>query len=142
MIKSKFVAFLLLFGTMGFLVFGGFFGLLTAQSGQNSVNLAVEPLLDVYGVPSVNEDGTFYPCDRFEIIYSTELTSEVNFERMELYYDSSVFNMFSSDNFGVEGVGGGCFEVLSSASAGVYFFVVEVWGNRSTVDGSGNFLQK
>jgi hypothetical protein len=103
------------------------------NAGGGGVFLVVEPLLDKYGHVSVNEDGTFYPCDRFEITYSTELTSEVNFEKIELHYDRSVFSMFS-DNFGVEGVGGGCFEVLSSASAGVYFFVVEVWGNRSTAD--------
>jgi len=96
------------------------------------VFLGVEPLLDKYGYVSINEDGTFYPNDRFELTYSTELTSEANFEKIEIHYDRSVFNMFSnSSTFGVEGVGGGSFEVLSSASAGLYFFVVEVWGNRS-----------
>jgi len=122
---------------MGLSVFGGFLGLLTAQTGQSTVNLAIEPLFDRYGMPAINEDGTFYPNDIFAITYNTELTSEVNFEKVELHYDSSVFNMFSnSDNFGAEGVGGGDFEVLSSASAGVYYFVVEVWGNHSSTDGS------
>ncbi|MCL2869159.1 MAG: hypothetical protein FWF27_06985 [Candidatus Bathyarchaeota archaeon] len=103
------------------------------NAGGGGVFLGVVPLLDKYGYVSVNEDGTFYPCDRFEITYSTDLTSEVDFEKIELHYDRSAFSVFS-DNFGVEGVGGGGFEVLSSASAGVYFFVVEVWGNRSTAD--------
>ena len=107
------------------------------NAGGGGVFLGVEPLLDKYGYVSVNEDGTFYPNDCFEITYSTELTSEVDFEKIELHYDRSAFSMFS-DNFGVAGVGGGCFEVLSSASAGVYFFVVEVWGNRSIDDGSGS----
>jgi hypothetical protein len=108
------------------------------NTGGWGVFLGVVPLLDKYGHVSMNEDGTFYPTDRFEITYSTELTSEVDFEKIELHYDRSVFNMFSS-NFGAEGVGGGCFEVLSSASAGVYSFNVEVWGNRSTTnDDSGS----
>ncbi|MCL2477780.1 hypothetical protein, partial [Candidatus Bathycorpusculum sp.] len=128
------LAFLLIF-LAGLSVFGGFLGLLTAQTGQNTVNLTIEPLLDRYGMYAINEDSTFYPNDRFKITYSTELTSEVNFEKIEIHYDRSVFNMFSNSNaFGVEGVGVGGFEVLSSASAGVYFFVVEVWGNRSTAD--------
>jgi hypothetical protein len=130
----------LLICLIGLSVFGSFLGLLTAQTGQNTVNLTIEPLLDRYGMPAINEDETFYPCDRFEITYNTELTSEVNFEKIEIHYDSSVFSLFSnSNNFGAEGVGGGCFEVLSSASAGVYSFVVEVWGNRfTTIDGSGS----
>jgi len=109
------------------------------NTGGGGVFLGVEPLLDKYGYVSMNEDGTFYPNDCFEITYSTDLISEVDFEKIEIHYDRSVFSVFS-DNFGVEGVGGGCFEVLSSASAGVYFFVVEVWGNRSTAnaDGSGS----
>ena len=125
---------------MGFSVFGGFLGLLTAQTGQNTVNLTIEPLLDRYGVPAINEDSTFYPNDRFEITYNTELTGGVNFEKIEIHYDSTVFDMFSNSNaFGVEGVGGGCFEVLSSAPAGVYSFVVEVWGNQSiNSNGSGS----
>ena len=130
------LVFLLIF-LMGFLVVGSFSGLLTAQTGQNSVNLTLVSLFDMYGVPSINEDGTFYPNDRFEITYRTDLTREVNFETIEIHYDRSVFNMFSNSSaFGVEEVGGGSFEVLSSAVAGVYFFVVEVWGNRFTTSDS------
>ena len=118
---------------------GGFLGLLTvAQAGDATVNLTVAPLFDVYGVPSVNEDGTFYPCDRFEIAYSVELAGGVSFDEVTISYDSSVFNLFgNSNNFGAAGAGGGDFEVLPSASAGVHLFSVEVWGNSSSLGDSG-----
>ena len=120
---------------------GGFLGLLTAQTGDVTVNLTVEPLLDMYGMPAMNEDGTFYPCDKFELTYRVELASGVSsFDEVKISYDPSVFNMFSnSSDFGAVGVGGGDFEVLPSASEGVYFFSVEVWVNSSSSfnDGSG-----
>jgi len=119
--------------------FGGFLGLLTAQTGDVAVSLTVVPLLDMHGVPAVNEDGTFYPCDRFEIAYSIELTSgdSSGFDEIKISYDSSAFNMFSNSSaFGVARVGGGYFEVLSSAKPGTYSFFVEVWGNR-LVDDTG-----
>ena len=124
-----------MFGLMGVSVFGSFLGLLTAQT-SGRVNLTLAPGLDKYGMLAVNEDGTFYPCDRFEISYSIEeLSSGVSFERVEFSYDSSAFSLFSnSSSFGLERVGGGCFEVLSSAPAGVYSFVVTVWGTRSLGD--------
>jgi hypothetical protein len=98
-----------MFGLMSLSVVGSFLGLLTAQTGDTTVNLTVEPLFDVYGVPSVNEDGTFYPCDRFEIAYSVGLVGGVSFDEVTISYDSSVFNMFSnSSNFGAAGAGGQC----------------------------------
>jgi hypothetical protein len=87
-----------MFGLMGVSVFGSFLGLLTAQT-SGSVNLTLAPGLDKYGMLAVNEDGTFYPCDRFEISYSIEeLSSGVSFERVEFSYDSSAFSLFSNRN--------------------------------------------
>jgi len=133
-IKSKFVAFLLMVCLLGLSVFGNFLGQLTvAQTEQNRVNLTLEPLLDKYGKPAINEDNTIYPNDQFEITFSTELTSEVSFDEVKIRYDSSTFSMFSnSSGFGAERTGGGCFQVLSSANAGTYSFSVEAWGHRFT----------
>jgi hypothetical protein len=123
----------LLVGLMVLSVLCSFLGLLTAQNIENRVTLTLEPLLDKYGIPAINEDGTFYPNDQFEITYHTELTNQVNFEKIEINYDQSTFHMFNnSTNFGEERTGGGSFEVLPSALAGVHSFVVEVWGNQST----------
>jgi len=101
-----------------------------AQSWGVGVNLVVEPLFDMYGRLAVNDDGTFYPSDRFNIVYSTELSPETIFEEIKILYDASTFNMFSnSSDFG--SAHGVCsFEVLSSAHAGLYSFDVELWGQR------------
>jgi hypothetical protein len=96
----------------------------------SSVNLVVAPLLDTYSYFAANDDGTFYPNDRFEIAYSTNSLDETIFEEIKLLYDSSTFNMFSnSSDFGSE-QGVGFFEVLPSAHAGIYSFDVELWGKR------------
>jgi len=135
---KQIVALLLIF-LMGLSIFGGFLDRLTAQTNQNSVNLTIDPLLDKYGKPAINEDDTFYPNDRFKITYHTELTNEANFEKIEIHHEQSTFHMFNtSTNFGAEGTGGGDFEVLPSAKTGTYPFSVEVWGNRSTNNDSGN----
>ncbi|MDR0372558.1 MAG: hypothetical protein LBI79_03215 [Nitrososphaerota archaeon] len=102
------------------------FSCISADGGDCVVS-SVEPLLDKYGHVSRNADGSFYPCDRFEIVYSVDLSGEFVFETAELTYDSSVFSMFDSNNLGSM-VGSGLFEVLPSASAGTYHFYVTVWG--------------
>jgi hypothetical protein len=119
-ISSKGLASLLV-GLMVLSVLCSFLGALTAQNIENRVTLTLEPLLDKYGKPAINEDGTFYPNDQFEITYHTEQTNKVNFEKIEISYDQSTFHMFSSSsNFGAEQAGRGSFEVLPSASAGAY----------------------
>ena len=97
------------------------------------VDLVVEPLLDKYGEPAVNEDGTFYPCDRFGIIYNIELVNDVDFEGIEFSYDSEVFNMFNSTDF--NSPSGICsFEILPSASVGTYTIYLTAYGSHITGD--------
>jgi len=105
---------------------------LSADDGGRVV-LSVEPLLDRYGQVSMNEDGTFYPCDRFEVAYRVDLVEGFIVETVKLCYDSTVFSLFDSEDLGsIAGVG--LFEVLPSVNAGVYSFCVEVWGKESTDD--------
>jgi hypothetical protein len=100
-----------------------------AIQGEITVNLTVEPLLDKYGHPAVNEDGTFYPCDRFEIAYSAELVNALDFEGIDVNYDSDVFNMFDSTDFNSR-VGACFFEIVSLASAGTYNIYLTAYGSR------------
>jgi hypothetical protein len=111
-----------------FSVLPAFTGLISAQVGYVDVFLSVDPLLDKYGRVSMNDDGTFYPCDCFEVSYWVDLSSEYVFESADLSYDSAVFNMFTSSGLGST-VGVGAFEVLPSASAGTYQFYITVWGH-------------
>ena len=107
-------------------------GLSSAQTvqGEGDVRVSLVPLLDKYGYPAVNADGTFYPNDKFELSYSAVFVAGVVFGYVEVSYDSLAFNLFDcSSNFGSE-VGFGLFEVLSSASAGVYDFCFSAWGSR------------
>ncbi|MDR2720522.1 MAG: hypothetical protein LBC03_06960, partial [Nitrososphaerota archaeon] len=107
-------------------------GLTSAQTlhGEGEVGVSLVPLLDKYGYPAVNADGTFYPNDKFELSYSVTFVSGVVFEKVEVSYDSLTFNLFDcSSDFGSE-AGFGLFEVLSSASAGVYAFCFSAWGSR------------
>ncbi|MDR2203201.1 MAG: hypothetical protein LBE76_02660 [Nitrososphaerota archaeon] len=101
--------------------------------GGECVVLSVMPLLDKYGCVSVNADGSFYPCDRFEVAYRVDLPGEFVFETVELAYDFSVFGMFDSNGLGSR-FGSGLFEVLPSASAGTYLFCVTVWGHVFEID--------
>jgi len=119
-----------------------FYGLISAQTNpsENTINVVLKPLFDKYGYPTINEDDTFYPCDQFEITYNVELTDGVNFDEIKMLYDTSIFKLFSNSSaFGVERAGGGDFEVLASAPAGVYPFVVEMWGNHTSSSASSGF---
>jgi hypothetical protein len=105
------------------------FSCISADGGDDIV-LSVEPLLDRYGQVSRNADGSFYPCDRFEIAYWVDLPVDFVFETAELTYDSSIFSLFDSNNLGSTS-GFGLFEVSPVAPAGVYQFCVTVWGHIS-----------
>ena len=86
-------------------------GLTSAQvgSGEGEVGVSLVPLLDKYGQPAVNADGTFYPNDKFELSYSAVFVAGVVFEHVDVSYDSLVFNLFDcSSDFGAE-VGWGFF---------------------------------
>ncbi|MDR0460627.1 MAG: hypothetical protein LBH62_04220 [Nitrososphaerota archaeon] len=110
-------------------------GLTSAQvgSGEGEVRVSLVPLLDKYGQPAVNADGTFYPTDKFELSYSAVFVAGVVFEHVAVSYDSLVFNLFDcSSDFGAE-VGWGFFEVFPSASAGTYDFCFSAWGSRFSV---------
>ncbi|MCL2359997.1 MAG: hypothetical protein FWC74_09645 [Candidatus Bathyarchaeota archaeon] len=110
-------------------------GLTSAQVGMGNgeVGVSLVPLLDKYGQPAVNADGTFYPNDKFELSYSAAFVSGVVFEKVEVSYDSLTFNLFDcSSDFGSE-VGFGLFEVLPSAPAGTYSFYFTAWGSRFSV---------
>jgi hypothetical protein len=130
-VARQVLAFLLIFLVVlsGLSVFSG---LLSAQAGhgEGEISVSLVPLLDKYGQPAINEDGTFYPNDKFELSYNTKLAADVAFEKVEVSYDSSAFNMFDSSNsFGSE-TGFCSFEVLPSASAGTYTFYFTAQGSR------------
>jgi hypothetical protein len=125
--KRRFTTVLLIF-LMVSLMFTPF-SCLSADVSDDVV-LTVEPLLDRYGQVSRNADGSFYPCDRFEVAYLVDLPVEVVFETAELTYDSSIFSLFNSDNLGSTS-GSGLFEVSPTAPAGIYQFCVTVWGHIS-----------
>ena len=108
-------------------------GLTSAQTvqGEGEVRVNLVSLLDKYGYPAVNADGTFYPNDKFELSYSAAFADRaVVFETVEVSYDSLVFDMFDcSGDFGSE-VGWGFFEILPSTSAGIHNFYFRVLGSR------------
>ncbi|MDR2202804.1 MAG: hypothetical protein LBE76_00555 [Nitrososphaerota archaeon] len=131
-IVAKQVLFLLLIFLMFFSGLSVFLGLLSAQAGQGEgeISVSLVHLLDKYGYPAINADGTFYPNDKFELSYDTKLAVDVAFEKVDVSYDSSVFSMFDcSSNFGLE-TGFCSFEVLPSTSAGTYTFHFTAQGNR------------
>ena len=113
-----------------------FSGLLSAQisgQGEGEISVSLAPLLDKYGYPAINADGTFYPNDKFELSYNTKLAADVAFEKVDVRYDSSAFNMFDcSSDFGSE-TGFCSFEVLPSTSAGTYTFHFNAHGSRFSV---------
>jgi len=51
----------------------------------------VSPLIDEYGWPTMNPDGTFYPNDAFKLGYIVEVDPSVNFEGVEVSYDWRTF---------------------------------------------------
>ncbi|MDR2203195.1 MAG: hypothetical protein LBE76_02630, partial [Nitrososphaerota archaeon] len=112
------------------MVLSVFSGLIVAQTGQgeSEISFDLTPLLDKYGYPAINADGTFYPNDKFEVAYSVWFVGEVVFESVEVCYDLSVFNMFDSSNLRSEA--GFCFfDVLPSAVAGTYPFYFSAVGS-------------
>ncbi|MDR0373106.1 MAG: hypothetical protein LBI79_06070 [Nitrososphaerota archaeon] len=98
--------------------------------GEIEVNLTVSALLDKYGRPAVNEDDTFYPCDRFEITYSTKLARDIEFEGLDISYDRAIFNLFDNTDL-VSQIGACSFEIMSLASAGTYTIHVTAYGSRT-----------
>jgi hypothetical protein len=103
-----------------------FLGVLSAQTRQDEgeIHVALTPLLDKYGQPAINADGTFYPNDKFALAYNTTFTTtaDTNFEKVEINYDTLAFNMFdSSSNFSSES-GFGFFEISPTTVAGTYSF--------------------
>ncbi len=138
--NHKFLTFLLTIITF-ISALSGFPTLMSATDttqGDREINVnltSFEPLLDQYGKPAINADGTFYPNDKFKIAYNTELASNIVFEKVEAIYNLSTFNMFNSNNFGTK-VGSGSFEVKSSATAGIYNFYIKAWGSRFSDYGS------
>jgi hypothetical protein len=130
LVVKQFLAFLVVLSLVVVPVF--LLGLTSAQTVQSEgeVRVSLEPLLDKYGYPAVNADGTFYPNDQFKLSYSVMFAVDVDFERVEVSYDSLAFNLFDcSSNFGAE-IGWGFFEVLPSASAGAYSFCFSAYGSR------------
>ena len=105
------------------------------------VELALVPLLDNYGYPAINADGTFYPNDQFELTYHTKAPQHFIFERAVFIYDFAAFKLLNSgnDNF-TSPISSGTFEVLPSAVAGTYPFDVEIWGQESETQTNSSSL--
>ena len=113
---------------------------ISVQGDQGEINVVIssfDPLLDKYGKPSVNPDGTFYPNDKFTMTYNADVAENVAFEGVEAVYDKSIFNMFSNINWGAK-TGTGSFAVLPSADPGVYNFSIKAWGSTFFNRGSEN----
>ncbi|MCL2135098.1 MAG: hypothetical protein FWH37_06045 [Candidatus Bathyarchaeota archaeon] len=108
---------------------------LTAQNTiQNNpsddIKLKIVPLLDEYGMPAINDDETFYPNDKFEVSYFIEQTNDINFEKIQVNFNSSILNLFShSDFYSLSGVC--CFEILPTAAAGTYSIYFNMYGDRT-----------
>ena len=96
----------------------------------------VSPLIDEYGWPTMNPDGTFYPNDAFKLGYIVEVDPSVNFEDVEVSYDWRTF--IASDMSGWGGTSGyASFRVSLYAQPGTYAFTVTARANR-TVDLGGS----
>jgi len=135
--RSKCFVFILIFTVLISVVAGS--GLMFAQSSvEVGLSLTVEPLLDKYGIPAINDDGTFYNNDRFEVAYHTELADGAFFEEIQVNYDLSVFNMFNHSDFGLP-VGVCSFSVLPSAIAGTYQIHFNTQNSRSVDNNTQNY---
>ena len=102
------------------------------QGDQGMINVELtsfEALLDKYGKPAINPDGSFYPNDKFTITYTTEVTDNIAFEGVEATYNTSTFNMFDSSKFGSK-TGLGSFEITPSATTGAYSISIGASGSR------------
>jgi len=132
-VTKRVLAFFMVFLVV-FSVLPVFCGLIVAQAGQGAgeISVTLTPLLDKYGHSAINSDGTFYPNDRFELSYNTKLATDVTFEKVEISYDTLVFNLFDSKDLGSK-TGFGSFEVLPFASAGTYEFSFNARGSRFSV---------
>jgi hypothetical protein len=129
------------------LVVSSFLSVFPSQGSPDMVNVSVDaeqiwvdicgfdPLLDKYGYPSGNGDGTFYPNDKFSITYNVKMAEHVTFDSIEADYDQSTFTLLDSDGWG-DKVGSGSFKIASSANPGVYDFSVKAFG--STLFDCGN----
>jgi len=94
-----------------------------------TVRLSLQSLLDNYGYPAINDDGTFYPTDKFELTYHIKTASSIIFEKVNLNYEPTVFSLINNEEFSSQ-TGWGAFEISSSTIAGTYPLGVEVWGHR------------
>jgi hypothetical protein len=98
-------------------------GLATVADGsgdQGKINVTISafgPLLDKYGKPSINPDGTYYPNDKFTIGYTTHVAQNVIFGGVEAAYNKSALDILDNSNWGALN-GNGNFEVASSAFSG------------------------
>lgn len=138
-VRISAVLMIFLFTTSVFTVISqGFAVEVNIHGDQGKINVTISgfgPLLDKYGKPSMNPDGTFYPNDKFAVSYSTDVAETVAFEGVEAAYNNSAFNMFSNTNWGSKS-GSGSFSVLASAAPGTYNFSIKAWGSTSFDRGS------
>ena len=103
----------------------------TAEVEVVSAELFLEPLLDNYGYPAINADGTLYPNDQFTLTCHIKLPNSLIFEKAAINYPSEAFNMLNTDDL-TSPTGLGAFEVSSEAEAKTYLFNVEIWGREAS----------
>jgi len=77
-------------------------------------------VLDEYGRPRRNADGTFYPGDAFNITFKAE-TRNIGFSKFKFTFNGDIFEGLSSLS---EASGWNVWEVKKSASAGKHAFTV------------------
>jgi len=81
------------------------------------------PATDKFGRLSVNPDETFYPNDQFWVKYSVYVVSDVDFEGVEINYDTGAFELVRDVGWGSTS-GLALFKVKPEAKPGNYTFTI------------------
>jgi len=139
-ILAALIVFLMIVPVLFAVISQGLAAQVNVQGDEGKINVSVSsfsPLLDKYGKPSVNPDGTFYPNDKFTVAYDTFVADGVTFEGVDVAYNQSAFSMFSNTNWGAK-TGTGSFQVKTSAAAGTYNFSIKASGSTLFDRGSQN----
>jgi len=104
-----------------------------------NVKAELNAVLDEYGRPRRNADGTFYPGDAFNTTFKAE-TRNIDFSKFKFAFDE---NILKGPSYLSEASGWNVWEIKRSASAGKYILTVtaeaiykSISGRRATVASS------
>jgi hypothetical protein len=107
--------------------------LMIGASGDDKINLTLTgfaPLLDVYGQPAVNPDGSFYPGDQFKIDYSTTIAPDVVFSGIDAIFDNQNLEFNAGPNWG-QTSGTAYFKVQRTATPNNYTVTLKAKAGES-----------